>query len=119
MVLETVATVRPASEMMSPALASSTGTRSSPRKAMIFDARPVSTTLPSLSSAWIGWLTLTVPDCDAAGQDAAEEVVAVEQRDEELERTVDVERRARAHGSTIFSNSGVSVPSRASGSSLA
>jgi hypothetical protein len=32
----------------------STGTRSSPRNAMILDARPCSTTLPSLSSAWIG-----------------------------------------------------------------
>ena len=35
------------------ALASSVGTRSSPWKVMIFDARPVSITLPSMSSAWI------------------------------------------------------------------
>jgi hypothetical protein len=54
MVFATVAVVRPAIEMMSPALALSTGTRSSPRNAMILVARPCSTTLPSLSSAWIG-----------------------------------------------------------------
>ena len=62
MVFDTVATVRPASEMMSPARASSVGTRSRPWKVMIFEARPVSITLPSASSAWIGWLSLTVPD---------------------------------------------------------
>ena len=98
MVSATVAVVRPAIEMMSPALASSTGTRSSPRNAMIFDARPVSTTLPSGSSAWIGMLVLTVPENDQAGQDAAEEIVAVEQGDEELERAVGIGRRARARG---------------------
>ncbi len=94
-VLATVAVVRPAIEMMSPACASSTGTRSSPRNAMIFDARPVSTTLPSLSSAWIGMLVLTVPLATQAGQDAAEEIVAVEQGDQELERAVRIGRRRR------------------------
>ena len=61
-VLATVALVSPAIATMSPAFASSTGTRSSPRNASSFDARPASITLPSMSSAWIGWLTLTVPD---------------------------------------------------------
>ncbi len=59
--LDTVALVRPAIATMSPAPASSTGTRSSPRKAMILVARPSSTTLPSSSSALIGMLILSLP----------------------------------------------------------
>ena len=47
--------------MMSPALAVSTGARSSPRKANNLVARPSSTTLPWTSIARIGSLTLIVP----------------------------------------------------------
>ncbi len=117
-VLATVATVRPAIEMMSPALASSTGTRSRPRKAMILIARPVSTTLPSGSSAWIGMLVLTEP----------ENTRPVRMRPTKLSRSSRVTRNLNgpsgsAEGSgtwlTIFSNSGASVPSRRSGFSLA
>ncbi len=43
----TVASVSPATAMMSPALTSSTATRSSPRNESSFVSRPVSTTLPS------------------------------------------------------------------------
>ena len=58
----TVATAKPARLMISPARASSTGTRSSPWKVISLEARPVSTTFPSELSAWIGWLSLTTPE---------------------------------------------------------
>ena len=98
MVSATVAVVRPAIEMMSPAPASSTGTRSSPRKAMIFDARPVSTILPSGLERVDRRVGLDRAREHQAGQDAAEEIVAVEQGDEEFERAVGVGRRAPGHG---------------------
>ena len=60
-VLETVALMRPAMAMMSPAAACSTGTLSSPRKANNLVARPSSTSLPPTSIARIGSLTRTVP----------------------------------------------------------
>ena len=91
MVLETVALIRPAMATMSPASALSTGTRSSPRKAKILVARPSSTRLPSTSSALIGMLIVEPAALDAAGQDAAEEGVAVEQGGEHLELAVRVE----------------------------
>ncbi len=112
MVLDTVATVRPASEMMSPAWASSAGTRSSPRKVMIFEARPVSTILPSLFSAWIGWLSFTVPELTRP----------VRMRPRKLSRSSRVTRKVKGASTstvgagtwlTIVSNIGVSVPSRA------
>ena len=113
-VFETVAVVRPAKLMMSPAFASSTGTRSSPRNDRIFDARPVSTTLPSLSSAWIGWLSLTVPELTRP----------VRMRPRKLSRSSSVTRKVNGTSSTsrlgggtwltIVSNIGISVPSRAS-----
>ena len=66
---------------------------------MIFEARPVSITLPSgISSAWIGWLTLTVPDWTTASEDAAEEIVSVEQSHKEGEGGVHLQRSALGSG---------------------
>ena len=113
MVSATVAVVRPAIEMMSPATASSTGTRSSPRNAMIFDARPVSTILPSGLSAWIGMLVLTEP----------EKTRPVRMRPRKLSRSSRVTRNLNgpsgsADGAgtwlTIVSNKGDRLPSRTS-----
>ena len=71
---------------ISPASALSTGTRSRPRKANTLVARPSSTTLPFTSSALIGMLVVEPAALDAAGEDAAEERVAVEQGGEHSER---------------------------------
>ena len=96
MVLETVALIRPAMATMSPASALSTGTRSRPRKAKTLVARPSSTTLPSTSSALIGMLIVEPAALDPAGEDAAEERVAVEQGGEHPERAgVDARRAGR------------------------
>ena len=93
MVLETVALTSPAMATMSPASALSTGTRSSPRKAKILVARPSSTSLPSTSSALIGMFIVEPAAFDPAGEDAAEERVAVEQGGEHPERAgVDARR---------------------------
>ena len=117
-VFETVAMVRPAIETMSPADASSTGTRSSPRNAITFDARPLSTTVPSASSAWIGMLTRSRPLL----------IRPVRMRPTKLSRSSNVTRKVNSSSaftlgagtcSTILLNNGASVPSRASGSSLA
>ena len=94
--------------------ASSTGTRSSPRKAMIFDARPVSTILPSGLERVDRHVGLDRARGDQAGQDAAEEIVAIEQGDEEFERARRDRRRARAHGRRWFRTSGDRSPSRTS-----
>ena len=61
-VCATVASGRPAIETMSPAEASSSATRSSPRKASTFETRPCSTSLPSWSSTLTGWFGATVPE---------------------------------------------------------
>ncbi len=53
---------RPAIAMMSPATASSIGARSMPRKARIFDTRPVSTRSPSTSRTLTGELVLIEPE---------------------------------------------------------
>ena len=71
---------------ISPASALSTGTRSRPRKAKTLVARPSSTTLPFTSSALIGMLVVELAALDPAGEDAAEERVAVEQGREHAER---------------------------------
>ncbi len=62
MVSATVALVRPAMEMMSPAMPSSIDWRSRPRKARIFDTLPCSTTVPSHDIALTVWFGLTVPE---------------------------------------------------------
>ncbi len=49
-------------ETMSPASPTSMGARSRPRKARIFETRPVSTTLPSRSRTLIDWFGFTVPE---------------------------------------------------------
>ena len=78
---------------ISPASALSTGTRSRPRKAKTLVARPSSTTLPLTSSALIGMLVVEPAALDPAGEDAAEERVAVEQGGEHPERAgVDARR---------------------------
>ena len=61
MVFDTVALISPAMATMSPALALSTGTRSSPWKANNLVTRPSSTTLPLTSIARMGSLMLSVP----------------------------------------------------------
>ncbi len=61
MVSGTVASARPATAMMSPARASSTGTRSRPRKASSLDSRPLSATVPSGRSTRTGMLTRARP----------------------------------------------------------
>ena len=66
---------RPAMAMMSPASACSTGTRSRPRKDSSFVRRPVSTTLPSGAQDLHRHVDARDALLDAAGQDAAEEVV--------------------------------------------
>ncbi len=62
MVCDTVASGRPATATMSPAKASSIGTRSSPRKASTLDTRPVSIRLPLWSSTLAGWFGLIEPE---------------------------------------------------------
>ena len=98
---------------MSPASALSTGTRSSPRKAKILVARPSSTGLPFTSIALIGMLTVSLPLLDPAGEDAAEERVAVEQGGEHPERAGD-RRAAAGTWLTMVSNKGVKSPERTS-----
>ena len=56
-----VACVMPAMEIMSPACASSSGSRSMPRKARIFEARKFSTALLSIASDFSAWLVFTEP----------------------------------------------------------
>ncbi len=58
----TVAVVNPEMAMMSPASASSTGTRSRPRKASTLEMRPCSTVLPSRASALTDWFALMAPE---------------------------------------------------------
>ena len=62
MVMATVASGSPAMATMSPASASSTGTRSRPRNASTLVMRPVSISLPSWSSTFTGWLGFIVPE---------------------------------------------------------
>ena len=62
MVCETVASGRPATETMSPASASSTGVRSSPRKASTLETRPCSIRLPWRSSTLAGAFGRIDPD---------------------------------------------------------
>ena len=61
-VIATVAFGSPAIATMSPASASSTGTRSRPRNASTLVMRPVSISLPSWSSTLTGWFGLTDPE---------------------------------------------------------
>jgi len=61
MVSATFACVRPAMATISPALASSTGWRSRPRKASTFVMRPFSRTLPSRESTLTVWFGFTEP----------------------------------------------------------
>ena len=58
----TVAFSNPATATMSPASASSTGCRSSPRNARILLARPCSMRSPVRVSALIGWFAFSRPD---------------------------------------------------------
>ena len=83
MVFATVAIDRPARLMMSPAFASSTGTRSSPWNDRILDARPRLDDLSVVIERVDRLVDLDRARIDAAGQDAAEERIAVQQRDEE------------------------------------
>ena len=62
MVCATVASGRPAIATMSPASASSTGTRSSPRKASTLVTRPASISVPLRSSTLTVWFGLTEPE---------------------------------------------------------
>ena len=61
-VIGTVAFGSPAMATMSPASASSTGTRSMPRNASTLVMRPVSISLPSWSSTLTDWFGLTEPE---------------------------------------------------------
>ncbi len=61
-VIATVASGSPAMATMSPASASSTGTRSIPRNASNLVMRPLSISLPSWSSTFTGWFGFTDPD---------------------------------------------------------
>ncbi len=61
-VIATVASGNPAMATMSPASASSTGTRSMPRNASTLVTRPLSISLPSWSSTLTFWLGFTVPE---------------------------------------------------------
>ena len=57
----TVASARPATAMMSPASASSTGTRSRPRNDSSLVIRPVSPAVPSACSTFTGMLSRARP----------------------------------------------------------
>ena len=98
MVLETVALVRPAMATMSPALACSTGTRSRPRKAKTLVARPSSTGIAVDVDRPDRHVDVERAALDPAGEDAAEEGIAVEQGGEHLERAVGVEAAAAGRG---------------------
>ena len=82
--------LRPARATMSPASASSTGTRSRPRKARILVMRPVSTNLPSRRQRLDRHVGLDRAGLDAAGQHAAEIGVGFQQSSPAW-------RRARRH----------------------
>ena len=87
MVLETVALIRPAMAMMSPASACSTGTRSSPWKANSLVARPSSTTLPFDIHRLDRVVDADRAAFDPAREDPAEERIAIEQGGDHPERT--------------------------------
>ena len=69
-------------------------TRSSPRKASTLETRPCSTSLPSWSSTLTGWFGAIGAGGDAAGDDAAEIGIGLEDGAEQAERSfLDLRRR--------------------------
>ena len=76
----TVVSVSPAMAMMSPAMASSTGRRSRPRKASSFERRACSMIWPSRPIDFKGMLSARRAAEDAAGQHAAEIGIGFERR---------------------------------------
>ncbi len=92
----------------------STGTRSRPRKAKTLVARPSSTALAVDVERLDRHVDVERAALDPAGQDAAEERVAVEQGREHLERAVGDRASGAGTWLTIVSNSGVRSPERTS-----
>ena len=84
----TFARLMPASAMMSPAPADSTGVRSRPWKARTFCTRKFSSTLAFAVERFQGLVRLDGARRDAAGQNAAEERIGVERGREHAERAV-------------------------------
>ena len=78
----------PETQMMSPAVASSTSMRSRPRNDSSFVSRRPFSTLPSCATLAIGALTLRGAAEDAADADAPDVFVVVDRADEHLEGAV-------------------------------